>query len=104
MAHLLVNTKQIAAILTGSTGEPTLTGISTFGLLGYMDPAEICVLTGILRNAGLIEKNAFGYISLTKSGRNALGAKSLMDFPPTIQAYMPLRFPKAEKKGDAWRP
>ena len=104
VAHLPVTSRQIAAILTGSTGEPSLTNISTFGLLGYMDAAEICVMTGILRNAGLVEKNPLGYISLTKSGRNALAAKSLMDFPPTIQAYMPLRFPKAEKKGSAWRP
>ena len=102
-AHLPVNTKQIAAILTGSTGEPALTKISTFGLLDYLDPAEIPVLTGALRDAGLVVSQG-AFVALTARGIQLLGAKKLADFPPTLQHYISLRFPHAEKQGGAYHP
>ncbi|MBQ9818473.1 MAG: ATP-dependent DNA helicase RecQ [Proteobacteria bacterium] len=102
-ARLPVNSRQLAGILTGSTGEPAFSGISTFGLMGYMDPAEICVLTGVLHDSGIIVQNSLGYIRLSEDGKKFLSAKSLRDFPPTIQEYMQLRFPHAPKTGKAWQ-
>ena len=101
-AHLPVNSKQIAGILTGSTGEPAFSGISTFGLLSYMDPAEICVLTGVIRENGLIVQNSLGYIQLTEAGKKCLTSKNLSDFPPVLQSYMQLRFPQAPHRGNAY--
>ena len=102
-AHLPVTSRQIAAILTGSTGEPALTGISTFGLLGYMDAAEILVLTGVLRKAGLICTSG-GYVEFTSLGLEKLTAKSLAEFPVTLQQYMKMRFEHAVKQGNPWKP
>ena len=102
-AHLPVTSRQIAAILTGSTGEPALTGISTFGLLGYMDPSEIWVLTGVLRKAGLITTNN-GDVDFTPLGLEKLTAKSLAEFPVTVQQYMKQRFDHGVKSGEPWKP
>ncbi|MBR4984563.1 MAG: ATP-dependent DNA helicase RecQ [Proteobacteria bacterium] len=103
-AGLRINSSQIASLLTGSTGEPSLSGISTFGLLDYMDPAEVKVLTGVLREAGLIASDGFGDVMLTREGAEALHAESLLGFPMAVQNYMRLRFPRAETGGAAYRP
>ena len=102
-AQIPVNTRQIAAILTGSTGEPALTKISTFGMLNYLDASEIPVLTGALRDAGLVATSG-GFVTLTAAGVRLLGAKRLDDFPPTLQHYISLRFPHADNKGGAYKP
>ncbi len=102
-AKLPVNAQKVSAILTGSTGEPELTKISTFGLLDYMDPAEIPVLTGAMRDAGIITSHN-GCISLTQRGIQLLSAKKLADFPPTLQHYIALRFPHAANAGSAYHP
>lgn len=102
-AHLSVTSRQIASILTGSTGEPALTGISTFGLLGYMDAAEILVLTGILRTAGVITTTG-GQVEFTESGLKMLTSRTLEQFPNTVQQYMRTRFVRAPRHGDPWKP
>ena len=102
-ARLPVTAQKVSAILTGSTGEPELTKISTFGLLDYMDPAEIPVLTGAMRDAGIITSHN-GFISLTQRGIQLLSAKKLAGFPPTLQYYITLRFPHAANSGEAYHP
>lgn len=104
VAGIRINSAQIASVLTGSTGEPALSGISTFGLLEYMDGAEIKVLTGVLREANLIATDPYGFVVLTQPGRMALSAKSLEDFPRAVQNYVKLRFPRAAKTGKAYHP
>ena len=103
-AGIRVNSAQIASVLTGSTGEPSLTGISTFGLLDYMDAAEIKVLTGLLREANLIRTDDYGYVVMTQPGVSVLSAKRIADFPMAVQNYMKLRFPHAAKSGAAYYP
>lgn len=102
-AHLPVNNRQAAGILTGTTGEPAFTGISTFGTMAYMDPAEIPVLGGVIREAGLTMQNSLNYIQLTLEGKKCLSAAKITDFPHTLQNYLHLRFPRAPEKGNAWR-
>ena len=102
-ARLPVNNRQAAGILTGTTGEPAFSGISTFGTMAYMDAAEIPVLGGVIREAGLTEQNSLAYIQLTPDGKKCLAAKNITDFPPTLQNYLHLRFPHAPEKGNAWR-
>ncbi len=94
-ASLPVNARQAASILTGSTGEPAFSGISTFGLMEYMDPAEILVLCAVIRDAGLLAQHSMGWLTLTTAGIKTITAKSLEAFPPTLQRYMRLRFPNA---------
>lgn len=103
-AGLRVNTRQIAHILSGSTAEPSLTQISTFGLLDYLDAQEIPVLTGLLRDAGLIGVDEYGHVFLTQKGVEMLSAKDMKLFPPTVQHYCCLRFPNAVTSGQAYRP
>ena len=102
-AHIPVTARQIAAILTGSTGEPALSGISTFGLLGYLDAAEILVLTGVLRKAGMIQTRD-GFVQFTQQGLDAVKSSSLTSFPATVQQYMTSRFDHAVKSGGPWKP
>ena len=103
-AHLVPNARNIAAALTGSTGEPALTQLSTFGLLSYMDPAEIPVMLAVLRDAALLEQASDGGYRLTSAGVTSLSSKDLRAFPATLQQYLQKRFPHATRQGGAWHP
>ena len=72
-------------------------------MLNYLDASEIPVLTGALRDAGLVATSG-GFVTLTAAGVRLLGAKRLDDFPPTLQHYISLRFPHADNKGGAYKP
>lgn len=99
-----VNSRHISDILSASQAAPTLTTISTYGLLSYMDATEIRVLTGELKEVGLIAQQEDGFLQITRLGVDCLKAQSMNNFPPALQRYMERRFPHAPRRGGAWHP
>ena len=99
----------LAVTLTGHTTDRPEDAqwrtLSTFGLLGYMDEAEIPILAAVLRDSALITQTPHeAHLALTPAGLAALAARSMRDFPPVIQNFMRLRFPNAVTTGEPWMP
>lgn len=99
----------LAVTLTGHTTDRPADAqwrtLSTFGLLGYMDEAEIPILAAVLRDSALITQTPHeAHLALAPAGLAALAARSMRDFPPVIQNFMRLRFPNAVTTGEPWMP